>query len=177
MLKFCFSSFLCYTIRTLKINFSKNMERTFVMIKPDALQRGLVGETISRLEKKGLKMVGCKMMMLGEDTLKEHYAHLADKPFFPGIVKFMQSAPVVVTVWEGLDVIETVRTVCGVTKAREAAPGTIRGDLAMSVQCNIVHASDGAETAKEEVGRMFEEGELFEYNKEDFVWVYSEDER
>lgn len=147
------------------------------MIKPDALNRGLVGETISRLEKKGLKMVGCKMTTLSDDVLKEHYAHLADKPFFPGIVKFMQSAPVVMTVWEGLDVIETVRTVCGVTKAREATPGTIRGDLAMSVQCNIVHASDGEDTAVDEIGRMFADDELFEYNKQDFVWVYSEDER
>jgi len=132
-------------------------ERTLVLIKPDAIQRGLMGEIISRFERKGLKLVGCKMMELEEALLREHYSHIADKPFFGGLAKFMQSTPVVAMCWEGLEVVNAVRLLCGITKAREAEAGSIRGDLAMSVACNVVHASDSIESAEAEVKRFFKE--------------------
>lgn len=139
------------------------MERTFVMMKPDCLQRGLVGEVFSRLERKNLKLVAAKMLALDEKLIEEHYAHLKDKPFFPRIRKFMTGAPLVATVWEGIDAVRVVRGLAGVTKARDAVPGTIRGDLAMSIQCNIIHASDSPETAAKEVARFFKKNELFEW--------------
>ena len=153
------------------------MERTLVLIKPDAIQRGLIGEVVSRFEKKGLKLLGVKMMPLNEAILREHYAHIADKPFYPGVESFMKSSPVVAMVWEGLDVVATVRRVCGITKAREAEMGTIRGDLAMSVACNVVHASDTVEAAEAEVRRFFKPDELHEYDKTEYQHVYMEDER
>jgi nucleoside-diphosphate kinase len=152
------------------------LERTLILIKPDAIQRGLTGRIITRFEEKGLKLAGIKLMTLSNDLLNEHYSHLADKPFFPGTVKFMQSTPVVAICLEGLDAVETVRRLCGVTKAREAAPGTIRGDWAMSVQANLVHASDSLETAAAEVRRFFKESELLAYESPLIRAVYSEDE-
>jgi nucleoside-diphosphate kinase len=147
-----------------------------VLIKPDAIQRGLVGRIITRFEEKGLKITGIKLMTLSDELLNEHYSHLADKPFFPGTRSFMQSTPVIAICIEGLDSVETVRRLCGITKAREAAPGTIRGDWAMSVQANLVHASDSIETAQKEVPRFFNESELFEYETMTLRAVYSEDE-
>ena len=152
------------------------MERTLVLIKPDAVQRGLIGRIITRFEEKGLKIVGIKFMGLGDKLLEEHYSHLADKPFFAGTKAFMKSTPVVAICFEGLDCVETVRRVCGITKAREAAPGTIRGDLAMSVQANLVHASDSLETAKKEVARFFTPDELLQYESAMTAIVYSQDE-
>src|SRR5215468_4262545 len=154
----------------------EQVERTLVLIKPDAIQRGLIGRIIGRFEDKGLKVVGLKLMNLGEQLLNEHYAHLADKPFFPGTRAFMQSTPVVAMCLEGLDSVETVRRLCGITKSREAQPGTIRGDLAMSVQANLVHASDSLETAKKEVARFFADSELYEYQSLLTRLVYSDDE-
>jgi nucleoside-diphosphate kinase len=154
----------------------QQVERTLVLIKPDAIQRGLIGKIISRFEDKGLKLVGMKLMNLGEQLLNEHYAHLADKPFFPGTRAFMQSTPVIAICLEGLDSVETVRRLCGITKSREAQPGTIRGDLAMSVQANLVHASDSLETATKEVARFFSDRELFEYDSAVTAIVYSSDE-
>lgn len=153
------------------------MEKTLVLIKPDAIQRGLVGEITQRFEKKGLKLIGMKMMRLDDALLREHYAHIADKPFFPGISNFMQSSPVIAQVWEGLEVVEAVRILCGVTKARTADAGSIRGDLAMSIQSNVVHASDSIENAREEVKRFFNPEELFTYDKDEYIHVYAEDER
>jgi nucleoside-diphosphate kinase len=155
----------------------RSLERTLVLIKPDAIQRGLVGRITTRFEEKGLKLVGVKFMRLGNEILNEHYSHLADKPFFPGIRAFMQLTPVVAMCWEGLDSVETVRRLCGITKSREAAPGTIRGDLAMSVQANLVHASDSVETAEKEVPRFFAHHELFEYETASSALIYSADER
>ncbi len=152
------------------------MERTLVIIKPDGIQRGLIGEVTRRFERKGLKLLGIKMMTLEEALLKEHYEHIADKPFFSGISEFMQSSPVIVQCWEGVEAVHAVRLICGITKAREADAGTIRGDLAMSIQCNVVHASDSLETAQKEVPRFFEEEELFHYDKSEYLHVYSEDE-
>ncbi len=152
-------------------------EKTLILIKPDGIQRGLVGEITTRFEKKGLKLVGMKMMSLDEAVLREHYAHIADKPFFPGVSKFMQSSPVVAMCWEGLDVVETVRRITGITKAREAEAGSIRGDLAMSVSCNVIHASDSLENAEKEVKRFFAPDQVFDYDKGEFIHVYGEDER
>ena len=152
------------------------MERTLILIKPDALQRGLVGEITSRFEKKGLKLTAMKMMTLESSLIREHYSHLADKPFFPGIQSFMQSSPVIAQCWEGLEAVEAVRIIAGITKARSAAAGTIRGDLGMSFQCNVVHASDSVENAELEVKRFFNEGEVFEYKKNNMTDIYASDE-
>ena len=152
------------------------MERTLILLKPDALQRGLIGEVTSRLEKKGLKLVGNKMMQLSEALILEHYAHIADKPFFPGVKTFMMSTPVIAQCWEGVESVETVRQITGVTNARQAAPGTIRGDLAMSLQSNILHASDGLDAAKVEVERFFKPEELFDWNKTNLQHIYGEGE-
>jgi nucleoside-diphosphate kinase len=152
------------------------MEQTLILIKPDAIQRGLIGRVITRFEEKGLKIAGIKFLNLTDELLNEHYSHLADKPFFGGTKRFMQQTPVVALCLEGLDAVETVRTLCGVTKARAAAPGTIRGDFGMSIQANLVHASDSLETAGKEVARFFSDSELFEYDSALTRSIYSEDE-
>lgn len=156
---------------------AKVNEQTLILIKPDAIQRGLVGEIVTRFERKGLKLVGMKMMALSEAVLREHYAHIADKPFFPGVAKFMQSTPVVAMCWEGLQVVDAVRKITGITKAREAEAGSIRGDLAMSVACNVIHASDTVENAQKEVKRFFKDDEIYSYDKSEYTHVYAEDER
>jgi nucleoside-diphosphate kinase len=152
------------------------MERTLILIKPDAIGRGLIGKIITRFEEKGLKLAGIKFLKLTDALLNEHYSHLADKPFFGGTKRFMQLIPVVAICLEGLECVETVRRLCGITKSREAAPGTIRGDWAMSIQANLVHASDSLETAEKEVARFFNDSELFEYESALTKLVYSEDE-
>jgi nucleoside-diphosphate kinase len=136
----------------------------------------MAGRIIARFEEKGLKLVGVKMMNLSDDLLERHYSHLADKPFFGGIKTFMQLTPVIAICLEGLDCVDTVRRLCGITKSREADPGTIRGDWAMSIQANLVHASDSIETAKAEVARFFGESELFEYDSALTPSIYSADE-
>src|SRR5579863_1201743 len=153
------------------------MERTLVLIKPDAMQRGLVGELIQRFERKGLKLVGIKMMTLSDDLLDEHYSHLTGRDFFAEIKTFMRSTPVIACCWEGVDCVNTVRLLCGITKAREAAPGTIRGDYAMSVQANLVHASDSLETAGVEIERFLKSEELFDYEDALNPFVYSSREK
>lgn len=153
------------------------MERTLVLIKPDALQRDLVGEIITRLERKGLKLIGMKMIQLSEDLLDIHYSHLLGRDFFPEIKSFMQHTPVIACCWEGTDCVSTVRLLCGVTKAREATPGTIRGEFAMSVQANLIHCSDSLETANIEVERFFKPEELFEYEDVLEPFIYSHRER
>lgn len=152
------------------------MERTLVLIKPDAVQRNLIGQITSRLERKGLKLIGMKMLTVNQKLLHEHYAHLVSKPFFAGLAKFMQSTPIVAQCWEGVSAIEVVRRLCGATNAREAALGTIRGDLAISPQSNLIHASDSAETAQKEVPRFFAASELFDYQKTEYQHLYAEDE-
>ncbi|MEK6320536.1 MAG: nucleoside-diphosphate kinase [Acidobacteriota bacterium] len=152
------------------------MERTLILIKPDAIQRALIGKIITRFEEKGLKLIGIKFLKLSDALLNEHYSHLADKPFFGGTRRFMQLTPVIAICLEGLDCVETVRRLCGITKSREAAPGTIRGDWAMSIQANLVHASDSIETASKEVARFFDASELFEYQSVLTSTIYSEDE-
>jgi nucleoside-diphosphate kinase len=152
------------------------MERTLVLVKPDGIQRSLVGEVIARFEQKGLKLVGIKMMTLDEAVLREHYAHIANKPFYKGVENFMRSSPVIAMCWEGVEAIETVRILAGITKARSANPGTIRGDFAMSVACNVIHASDGFDTAAKELKRFFKPDEIFEYDKSEYMHVYLDDE-
>jgi nucleoside-diphosphate kinase len=159
------------------MNFDGLNEKTLVIIKPDGIQRGLSGEIITRFEKKGLKIVGMKMMRLDEAVLRDHYSHIADKPFFPGVSNFMQHSPVIVLCLEGLEVVEAVRLITGITKARSAEAGSIRGDYAMSVACNVIHASDTVENAKSEVKRFFAHEEIFEYSKSEYEYVYIQDER
>ncbi len=158
------------------MDFSGVKEKTLVLIKPDAVQRGLIGEVFSRFERKGLKVVGVKMISLDEAILREHYAHISDKPFFPGVSAFMRSTPVVAVCLEGLEVVAAVRLICGITKARQAEAGSIRGDLAMSVACNVIHASDSVETAQKEVPRFFNPDEIFDYAKSEYEHVYMSDE-
>ncbi len=152
----------------------QNEEKTLIIIKPDAVQRNLVGEIISRLERKGLKIVGTKMMSIQTATLEEHYAHIKDKPFFPGIRDFMQSCPVIVMAIEGINAVSAIRLLVGPTKAWEANAGTIRGDFSLSTQSNLVHASDSIENGELEVKRFFIDNELFKYQKIDADFVYAE---
>ena len=153
------------------------MERTLVLLKPDAVQRDLVGDIISRLEHKGLKLVGMKMINLSSELLDEHYSHLVGRPFYPEVKSFMQLTPVVACCWEGFEAVNAVRLITGITKAREAAPGTIRGDFAMSVQANLIHCSDSLETAEAEVKRFFKSEELFSYEDVLEHYVYNSGER
>lgn len=141
------------------------IQQTLVLIKPDALQRELVGEVIGRFERKGLKIVAMKLAHLDEATLTEHYGHLKEKPFFPSLVQFMMQTPVVAMVLEGLDVIETVRVIVGATNPRVADAGTIRADLSMNVPSNMVHASDSVDAAKIEIARFFKPEEVLVYEK------------
>ena len=150
-------------------------ERSLIIIKPDAVQRSLVGEIITRFERKGLKIIGMKMMHLREALLKEHYAHIADKSFYPRIERFMMSAPVIVMAVAGIKAVDAIRTIVGPTKGYEALGGTIRGDYALSMQSNVVHASDSIENGKKEINRFFDEKELVEYDKVDTAFIFSDD--
>lgn len=152
-------------------------EKTLIIIKPDAMQRNLLGEIISRFERKGLKISGLKMMAIDDLKIGEHYEHHKNKPFFDGLKKYMQSAPVVAIVLSGLNAVAATRLIVGPTKGYEADAGSIRGDFSMSGQCNIVHASDSAESAEKEIYRFFNEDELFDYKRIDFEFIYGEDER
>jgi Nucleoside diphosphate kinase len=153
------------------------MERTLVLLKPNCVQRGLIGEIIGRFEKKGLRLEGMKMMWLDDNILNEHYAHLLDKPFYARIKESMERCPVVVCCWTGPDAVSVVRTMAGKTNGREAAPGTIRGDYSMSVQENIVHTSDSFETALVEIKRFFYEGEIFDYKRQVISSIFSPEEQ
>lgn len=149
-------------------------EKSLIIIKPDAVQRNLIGEIVTRFERKGLKVVGLKMMSVEDAMLEEHYSHIKDKPFFPGIRDFMKSCPVVVMALEGINAISSIRILVGPTKAWEADAGTIRGDFSLSTQSNIVHASDSVENGVIEVGRFFKNEELFNYKKVDSDFIYAE---
>jgi nucleoside-diphosphate kinase len=152
-------------------------EKTLVILKPDCVNRGLIGEIVHRFECKGLKIVGLKMEVLKPETLHEHYGHHAAKPFFPGLVKFMTSIPCVLMVLEGKESVKVVRKMAGVTSGREAEFGTIRGDFSLSVQTNIVHVSEDKAAAAVEIKRFFKPHEIHSYKKPDFEWIYGEDER
>ncbi len=150
-------------------------ERTLIIMKPDALQRGLVGEILSRFEKKGLSIVGMKMMQLEDALLDAHYAHIADKPFFACVRDFMKSSPVVILVLSGINAVSATRIIVGPTKSSEAPAGSIRGDLCLSMQSNVVHASDSVESGKEEIERFFSAEELYDYTKTNFEHIYADE--
>lgn len=149
-------------------------EKTLVIIKPDAVHRSLLGEIVSRFERKGLKIIGMKMIEVGDLLLEDHYSHHKDKPFFASLKEYMQSSPVAVMALSGFNAISATRIIVGPTAGYAADAGSIRGDLSMSVQSNLVHASDSPETAEAELKRFFKPEELFTYQKHDFPLVYSE---
>lgn len=153
------------------------MERTLIIAKPDAIQRGLVGEIVSRFERKGLKLLGLKMMRLDSPLLQAHYAEHLEKPFYAGLEEFMKSSPVVVMAWEGFECVNSVRILVGSTNPREAAAGTVRGDFAIGTGRNLIHASDSKETGEAEVARFFDADELMEYEKSEYKELYEEFER
>jgi len=152
------------------------METTLVILKPSAVLHGFVGQIVQRFQQKGLIVSGMKMMQLDESVLREHYAHLADRPFFPTLVKSMMRCPVIVMALRGKDAVEVVRMMTGVTNGRKAAPGTIRGDFSMSGQENIVHASDSVENAEIELKRFFRPGEIFDYTPSSIAYTYEPSE-
>merc|ERR1711976_396014 len=146
-------------------------ERSFIMIKPDGVHRGIVGEIIKRFEQKGFKLVAMKYMWASEELLQKHYADLSDRPFFPKLVKYMNSGPVVPMVWEGKGVVSTGRKMLGETNPAESAPGTIRGDYCIEVGRNICHGSDAVESAKKEIGLWFKEDEPVTWTPCEEEWV------
>jgi nucleoside-diphosphate kinase len=147
------------------------IERTLVLVKPDGVQRQLVGRILSRYEDRGLKLVGLKLMAVSRDLAERHYAVHREKPFFTGLVDFITSAPLVAAVLEGPNAIAVVRAMNGATRPHEAAPGSIRGDFAVETAQNLVHASDGAETAAGEIAMWFAADELQDYAREIDRWV------
>jgi len=151
-----------------------NHERTFIMVKPDAVQRGLVGEIIKRFERKGFKLVAMKMMHASEELLTEHYGALSEKVFFPDIIKYMNSGPVVPMVWEGLNIVKTGRVMLGETNPAASAPGTIRGDFGIQVGRNICHGSDAVESANKEIVLWFKDEELVKWDPITLSWVYED---
>lgn len=149
------------------------MEKSLILVKPDGVQRGLVGEIISRFERKGLKLVGLKMMNVTDTLLDSHYAHLADKPFFGEIKAYLKGSPIVAMAWEGGNgSVDAIRLLVGPTRGTEAAAGTIRGDFGLSVANNIVHASDSVENGETEVNRFFDKNEIYDYDKTEYIHVY-----
>lgn len=153
------------------------MEKTLIIAKPDALQRGLVGEIIRRLELKGLKLIGIKMLSLSSELLQEHYKEHLEKDFYAGLEEFMKSSPVVVMAWEGFECVNSVRIIVGSTNPREAEAGTIRGDMAIGTGRNLIHASDSKTSGEAEVKMFFDQTELFDYDKSEYVHIYESHER
>lgn len=139
------------------------IQRTLILLKPDAVQKRICGSVLSRFEEAGLTIRGCKMIRLSPDILREHYAHIADKPFYPEVETFMSSLPVIALVLEGEDSVAAIRDMLGVTDSRKAAPGTIRSEFGVDMMVNVAHASDSPESAEAEVKRFFREEELFAY--------------
>ncbi|KAL8573431.1 Nucleoside diphosphate kinase B [Nucella lapillus] len=150
----------------------KNAERTFIAIKPDGVQRGLIGEITKRFENRGYKLVAAKLCKPGEDHLKKHYADLSSKGFFAGLVKYMNSGPIFAMVWEGKEAVKMGRKMLGETNPQESLPGTIRGDFCIEVGRNICHGSDSVESAKKEIGLWFKPEELTSYESATKSWIY-----
>ena len=149
-----------------------NTERTFIMIKPDGVHRGIVGEIIKRFEQKGYKLVAMKMKQASKELLENHYADLSKKPFFAGLVAYMASGPVVCMVWEGLNAVKTGRVMLGETNPADSKPGTIRGDFCVQVGRNICHGSDAVESAQKEIALWFSPEELCDWTPVSNPWVY-----
>jgi nucleoside-diphosphate kinase len=147
-------------------------ERTFIAIKPDGVQRGIVGEIIQRFEKKGYKLVGLKVVKPTKQFAEQHYADLSKKPFFPSLVNYFSSGPVVAMVWEGRNAIVNGRKIVGATNPADAEAGSVRGDLCIDIGRNIIHGSDGPESAKDEISLWFKEGEVASWESENAKWVY-----
>jgi nucleoside-diphosphate kinase len=148
------------------------LERTLVLVKPDGVQRGLIGEVVSRLERRGLRLVGMKFMQMSREFAARHYHVHEGKGFYPGLIDYITSGPVVAMVWEGTQAVDVVRGTMGVTRPAEAAPGTIRGDFALEVGRNIVHGSDGPDTAAFEIDLFFSEEELVEWSRDTDRWIF-----
>lgn len=148
------------------------MEKTFLMVKPDGVQRNLVGEIVKRFESKGFKLVGAKLMVISDDLAKTHYGEHKERPFFGELVDFITSGPVFAMAWEGENVIKSARDMMGKTNPLEAASGTIRGDFGMTVGKNIIHGSDSEESAERELNLFFNEKEITSYSKQDSSWIY-----
>ncbi|SES80565.1 nucleoside diphosphate kinase [Oceanobacillus limi] len=148
------------------------MEKTFLMVKPDGVQRNLVGEIVNRFEKKGFTLVGAKLMQISDDLAQEHYGEHKERPFFGELVDFITSGPVFAMVWEGENVIKTAREMMGKTNPAEAAPGTVRGDYGVTVGKNIIHGSDSPESAEREINLFFDSKELLTYTKQESTWIY-----
>lgn len=148
------------------------MEKTFLMVKPDGVQRNLVGEITKRFEAKGFKLAGAKLMVISDELAKNHYGEHKERPFFGELVEFITSGPVFAMVWEGENVIKSARDMMGKTNPLEAASGTIRGDFGMTVGKNIIHGSDSEESAEREIDLFFEENEIVSYTKQDSAWIY-----
>jgi nucleoside-diphosphate kinase len=151
---------------------NKAHEITVVLLKPDAINRGLVGELIKRIEQKGLKIIGIKMLRLDKNITKEHYSHLTDKPFYKDLEAFMISSPIIAIAFQGPNAVEVVRNTIGATNPQKAMPGTIRADFAIETGRNLIHASDSKETAEKELKRFFKEHELFHYERAIDKWVF-----
>ena len=147
------------------------MQQTLVLLKPDAVQRGLVGEVLSRLEQKGLKIVAMKMMWVDEALAKRHYDIHQGKPFFSGLVDFITSSPLIAAVIEAEGAVDLVRRTMGETDPAQASPGTIRGDLALDIERNLIHGSDSVENAQREIGLFFTEDEILDYPRESDRWI------
>ena len=148
------------------------MERTFLMLKPDAVQRNLIGEVVSRIERKGLKLVGAKLMTVPRSLAETHYSEHQGKPFYEGLVSFITSAPVFAMVVQGEDAVDVSRHIIGETNPSEAAPGTIRGDFGLTIGRNIIHGSDSTESADKEINLSFNPEELSDYTANNEAWLY-----
>jgi len=147
------------------------LEKTLVLVKPDGVQRGLVGKIISRLETKGFRLVALKLMNVSRKLAEEHYGEHVDKPFFGDLVRFITSSPIVAMAIEGENAIQVVRTTMGLTNPQEAAPGTIRGDFGLTIGMNLIHGSDSGESAARELDLFFEPSEILEYSKDIERWI------
>ena len=146
-------------------------ERTLVLVKPDGVQRGLVGEVITRLERRGLKLTGLKLMQVSDELARQHYGEHVDRPFFPGLVSFITSSPIVAMVWEANNAVEIVRNTMGQTNPVSSAAGTIRGDLGIDIGRNLVHGSDSPESAEREVNLFFRAEEILSYDRAVEPWL------
>ncbi|KAL6902582.1 nucleoside diphosphate kinase [Trichoderma evansii] len=154
---------------------SPSTEQTFIAIKPDGVQRGLIGPIITRFEQRGFKLAAIKLVTPGKAHLEAHYADLAGKDFFPGLIEYMNSGPICAMIWEGRDAVKTGRTILGATNPLASAPGTIRGDYAIDVGRNVCHGSDTVENAQKEIALWFKEGEPVSYKASQFGWIYEKE--
>ncbi|XP_030649041.1 nucleoside diphosphate kinase, mitochondrial isoform X2 [Chanos chanos] len=147
-------------------------EQTFIAVKPDGVQRRLIGQIVQRFEQRGFRLVGLKMVQVSEELLSQHYACLHRKPFYPSLLRYMTSGPIIAMVWEGHNVVRSSRMLVGETNPAEAAPGTLRGDFSVHISRNVVHASDSVEVAKKEIALWFQRSELIEWETCDHGSIY-----